>query len=69
LTRRLADYVQRRAAQQLWPVEAARVTQAIGCGQLDLAIDIYFANSNHRWDTEHLHTESVAPLEALRRSD
>ena len=57
LTEQLADYVWQRAEQQLYPVEAARVAQALNCGDLDLAIDIYFSSELQRWDAEQLHFE------------
>jgi len=60
LKRQLAEYVQQRAAQQLFPTDAARVTQALRSGNVDLAIDIYFAGEHQRWDEEQLHVEVAA---------
>ncbi len=59
LTRGLAEYVKRRAFEQLWPCQAVRVDEALRGSQLEQAIDLYFAATHERWDNESLYTEVI----------
>jgi hypothetical protein len=57
LTRQLAEYVEERASEQLWPAEAERTLRALREGDLEQAIEVYFESGSRRWDNERLHTE------------
>ncbi len=59
LIRELAAYVRTRAADQLWPEEAARVNALLEARQLERAISDYFERVGRRWDTEWLLVEAT----------
>jgi hypothetical protein len=65
LTDRLSDYVRRRAGSQLWPNDARRLRRLLAKGQLDEAIELYFASVGERWDEERLVTSVVQAGERL----
>jgi hypothetical protein len=56
----VAEYVAARAALTLWPNDAAVVSRCLTKGELDLAIDRYFAAVGERWDREWLITADVS---------
>ena len=59
LIARLGDYVRRRAGSQLWPHDARRLRRLLSKGQVDEAIELYFASVGERWDEERLVTSVV----------
>ena len=73
LLRQLAGYVRQRAPEALWAAGAARVHALLDAGELEAAIDHYFATVGQRWDEEWLVTGSVSgrslatPMLALQR--
>lgn len=52
---RLSCYVREMAPQVLWPPEAERVKSLIAAGELEPAVDHYFACVGNRWDREFLY--------------
>lgn len=54
LTHRLAEYVRERAADVLWPDDAAHLQALLARGDLSGAVDCYFWHVGDRWDREWL---------------
>jgi hypothetical protein len=61
LVARLADYVRRHAANQLWPDDARRLRRLLAARRFDAAVEHYFASVGGRWDEERLMVEAVEP--------
>jgi hypothetical protein len=68
LTEQLAGYVQRHAADQLWPADAECVRERLARRELDAAIEHYFATIGRRWDEERLFID-VIPMDAARDAE
>jgi hypothetical protein len=54
LIRRLADYVERRTSDSLWPADARQVEMLLAHGAEEEAVELYFALVGKRWDEEWL---------------
>ena len=52
LMRRVADYVQRHAAEKLWADDARYVHQLVAGSAHEEAVELYFALVGQRWDEE-----------------
>jgi len=59
LVRQLAGYVRRRAADELWADDEARVRSLLVAGKREAAITHYFATVGQRWDKEWLVTSNL----------
>jgi hypothetical protein len=59
LIRNLAEYVKRKAFEQLLPCHAVRVDEALRDADPERAIALYFAQVGARWDQEFLHTQVI----------
>ena len=59
IVRRLAEYVQRRLSQTLWPEDARHVRSLLMRGELEAAVEVYFGRVGRRWDEEWLVTTSI----------
>jgi hypothetical protein len=59
LTERVAEYVRRHAREQLWPGGASEVQTLLDGGELEAAVERYFALVGDRWDEEWLVTAAV----------
>lgn len=56
---RVAAYVAEQAPRKLWPGDAERIRVLLSRGELEMAIERYFASVGDRWDEEWLHTENI----------
>lgn len=71
--RRLARYMARNAPNLLWPEDAARLEKCLGDGDLEGAVETYFAALDDpgrtvRWERQRLVLRSVrSPRRELRR--
>ena len=59
LSKRLADYVRRRAGERLWAGDARRLRRLCAAKQFDRAVELYFASVGERWDEEWLVIEQL----------
>jgi hypothetical protein len=59
IVRRLAEYVQRRLSQTLWPEDARHVRALLIRGELEAAVEVYFGRVGRRWDQEWLVTTAI----------
>lgn len=65
----LGRYVAASAPDALWPEDASEVSERIVRGEIDDAIEVYFAAAGCRWDDEWLVTLEVATGEARPSRD
>lgn len=59
VVRRLAEYARRRAAHALRPDHARHLRALLARGELEGAVEVYFALVGQRWDKEWLVTTAV----------